>query len=154
MTTTRRPPADGAPAAPVRKQRRTPAHPFLEGVRRQDCVRLLEPGGIGRIAYEWAGQLVVVPVNFCWSGHAIVFRTAADSAIAQYGVEPAAFEVDQLDAELQQGWSVLVNGRARPATEDEAAAAEGLVEPWAGGDRAVYVVIEPDQISGRRIRTS
>lgn len=129
-------------------------HPVLEGMRQEECVELIRGRGIGRIAYRLAGRLVVVPINYCWNDERVVLRTAADSAIAQYGLEPVAFEVDRIDDGLREGWSVLINGSVRPATEDEARLAAGLVEPWAGGAREVCLVIEPDQISGRRIRSA
>jgi nitroimidazol reductase NimA-like FMN-containing flavoprotein (pyridoxamine 5'-phosphate oxidase superfamily) len=128
-------------------------HAVLEGMRREECVALIDGRGIGRIAYQVAGRLVVVPVNYCWHDGRVVLRTAADSAIAQYGLEPVAFEVDRIDDGMREGWSVLINGSVRPATEDEATAAVGSVQPWAGGERDVYLVIEPDQVSGRRIRS-
>jgi transcriptional regulator with XRE-family HTH domain len=129
-------------------------HAVLEGMRREECVALIDGRGIGRIAYQVADRMVVVPVNYCWHAGRVVLRTAADSAIAQYALEPVAFEVDRIDDGLREGWSVLVNGSVRPATDEEAQAATGLVEPWAGGERNIHLVIEPEQISGRRIRSS
>jgi transcriptional regulator with XRE-family HTH domain len=130
------------------------AHPVLEGLRREEYVELIRSRGIGRIAYRLAGRLVVIPINYCWHDERLVLRTAADSAIAQYGLEPVAFEVDRIDEGMREGWSVLINGSVRPATDEEARAATGLVEPWAGGEREACLVIEPHQISGRRIRSS
>jgi nitroimidazol reductase NimA-like FMN-containing flavoprotein (pyridoxamine 5'-phosphate oxidase superfamily) len=128
-------------------------HPALEPMRRADCVALLEPGGVGRIAFHGADGLTVIPVNYCYIKDVVIFRTTADSAIAQCGLEPVAFEIDFVDEAMREGWSVLVTGMVRPATAREALAAQGLVEPWAGGTRDTAVAIEPHRISGRRIRT-
>ncbi|MFG1813572.1 pyridoxamine 5'-phosphate oxidase family protein [Kribbella sp. NPDC049174] len=129
-----------------------PVHPTLEGMSRPECLTLLQTGDIGRIAYRAADQLIVVPVTFSLYDELIVFRTAEDSAIAQYALEPVAFEVDRIDEGMHEGWSVLVNGTVRPATDEEAAEVRGRVEPWAGGTRDACMVIEPAQISGRRLR--
>jgi transcriptional regulator with XRE-family HTH domain len=128
------------------------AHPVLEGMRQEESVALIGTRSVGRIAYQFAGQLVVIPINYRWLDGRVVLRTAADSPIAQYALEPVAFEVDHVEEGLRDGWSVLINGSVRPATEDEALAAVGVVEPWAGGRRDSYLVIEPNQITGRRIR--
>ncbi|TCO20325.1 helix-turn-helix protein [Kribbella steppae] len=130
----------------------SPVHPTLQGMPRPECLALLQTGGIGRIAYQAANQLMVVPVTFSLYDELIVFRTAQDAAIAQYALEPVAFEVDRIDEGMHQGWSVLVNGTVRPATDDEAAQVHDLVEPWAGGTRDTCMVIEPAQVSGRRVR--
>ncbi|TWD84659.1 hypothetical protein FB561_5853 [Kribbella amoyensis] len=141
-------PADRPPGSGSAADRAT-----LEPMRREECVALLKKGGIGRIAFTAADGLVMVPVNFCYVGDQIIFRTAADSTLAQYDLAPVAFEIDAVDDALRGGWSVLVTGMVRPATGQESLAARGLVEPWAGGDRAVHVVIDPEQITGRRIVT-
>ena len=67
---------------------------------------------------------------------------------------PVAFEIDRIDDGMREGWSVLVTGRARVLTEPElhVLAAGVTVEPWAGGARDLYVAVEPENITGRRIR--
>jgi transcriptional regulator with XRE-family HTH domain len=130
-----------------------PLAPRLEPMRHEECVVLLATGSIGRIAFDGADELVVFPVNYCYHDGLIVFRTAADSTVAQYDLEPVAFEIDQIDEGFQDGWSVLVNGALRPATPEEAAAVRDQVTPWAGGTRDTYMVVAPDHVTGRRIRT-
>ncbi|WP_405067565.1 pyridoxamine 5'-phosphate oxidase family protein [Kribbella sp. NBC_01510] len=124
----------------------------LAELSEQECLRLIEPGGIGRVAFEWAGRLHVLPVNFAVHHGGIVFRTAATTSIAQYGEGPVAFEVDRFDQGMRQGWSVLIDGPARHADSDRASLLSTTVDPWAGGDRQVYVVITPTCITGRRVR--
>ncbi|WP_406047137.1 helix-turn-helix domain-containing protein [Kribbella sp. NBC_00889] len=127
--------------------------PVLEPMRRDECVKLIESGGVARIAYNRAGDLTVIPVNYCYVNDLIIFRTAADSAVAQFDLAPIAFELDRVDEGMHDGWSVLVNGMVRPATNEEIESALNRVEPWAGGTRETYVAIEPHRISGRRIRS-
>lgn len=129
-------------------------HPVLDTMRADECRRLIEPGGVGRVVFEVAGRLHVVPVNFGMHDGAVVLRTAATTALGRYGTGAVAFEIDRIDEGMHEGWSVLVNGTARQAGPDEAEQLRKSldVDPWAGGDRYVYVVIEPEKISGRRIR--
>ncbi|MFK4084822.1 helix-turn-helix domain-containing protein [Kribbella sp. NPDC020789] len=129
-----------------------PLAPQLQPMRKPECVELLRAGQVGRLAYNGAEGLVVFPVNYRWIGEVIVFRTAADSSIAQYDLEPVAFELDFVDEALHDGWSVLVNGMVRPAEDAEQAAA-GAVDAWAGGARQACMAVEPGRITGRRIRS-
>ena len=119
-----------------------------------ECFNLLEPGGIGRVAFTSAGGVTILPVNFAMTGKTIVFRTAPDTLLAVYANAQVSFEADRLDDALHEGWSVLVHGRAHEVTgEREVKHLEDRthLEPWAGGARDVYVRIAPARISGRRI---
>jgi transcriptional regulator with XRE-family HTH domain len=129
-------------------------HPVFDTMREDECRRLIEPGGVGRVAFELAGRLNVVPVNFGMADGAVVFRTGATTALGRYGAGSVSFEVDRIDEGMHEGWSVLVSGIARQAgpEETERLRRKLAIDPWAGGDRDVYIVIEPEQISGRRIR--
>ena len=127
--------------------------PVLEPMRPSECIKLIESGVVGRIAFNGADDLTVFPVNYCYVNDLIIFRTAADSAVAQYDLAPIAFELDFVDEGLRDGWSILVNGMVRPATGHEIEAALGRVEPWAGSTRETYIAIEPHRVSGRRIRS-
>jgi transcriptional regulator with XRE-family HTH domain len=141
------------PRHPATPHRSSPIAPVLEPMRRDECIMLIRSGSVGRIAYTGIDEVVVIPVNYCYRNEQIVFRTAADSAVAQFDLEPIAFELDLFDEGMRDGWSVLVNGIVRPATDTEAESARGQVEPWAGGTREAYMIIEPRRITGRRIRS-
>ncbi len=133
---------------------RAALHPVLEPMEREECLGLLGPGGVGRIALTYGDQLFVLPVNFVWHEGRIVFRTAASTVVAHLAEGSVAFEIDRIDDGMREGWSVLVRGQARVVTEPElhVLAAGVAVEPWAGGARGVYVVVEPEVVTGRRIR--
>jgi transcriptional regulator with XRE-family HTH domain len=129
-------------------------HPVLEEMRAEESRSLLDAGGVGRVAFNLAGRLTVVPVNFEMHEGLLVFRTSATTTVARYGVGPVAFEVDRIDEGMREGWSILISGTARQAAGKELQQLRSALalEPWAGGDREVYIVIEPEQVSGRRIR--
>lgn len=133
----------------------------LEVLDEAECLRLIAPGGIGRLAFPGRFDLTVLPVNYVLHNRAILFRTAEAGSTDEdlrTGIEHAeyrvAFEVDDFDAESHEGWSVLIQGPAHhvdsPAERAHALAAG--VEPWAGGDREHFIRITPARISGRRIR--
>jgi nitroimidazol reductase NimA-like FMN-containing flavoprotein (pyridoxamine 5'-phosphate oxidase superfamily) len=126
----------------------------LQTLSPDECLDLLEPGGVGRVGFAAADGIMMLPVNFTVSRKTIVFRTAPDSLLAVYANAPVSFEADHIDEALRTGWSVLVHGHAHIVTgerdvrqlEDRAA-----LEPWASGARDVYVRITPARITGRRV---
>ena len=140
---------------------RAAGQPVLEQLDEDECLRLITPGGIGRIAFTGRFGPTVFPVNYQVHQGNIVFRTAQDSptdedlrtgiAHADYKV---AFEIDEIDSAAREGWSVLVQGPVHhmdSETERASASAAG-VEPWPGGDRELFLRIVPWRITGRRIR--
>jgi nitroimidazol reductase NimA-like FMN-containing flavoprotein (pyridoxamine 5'-phosphate oxidase superfamily) len=118
----------------------------------EECLSLLEPGGVGRVGFMSGGRVAILPVNFAVAGKAIIFRTAPDTLLAAYGNAPVSFEADRLDEAHREGWSVLVQGHAHKVTsEHEVQRLEHVthLEPWASGARDVYVRIMPARITGR-----
>lgn len=133
---------------------RAAIHPLVDKLAEPECRELIKPGGVGRIAFELAGRLTVLPVNFAVHQGAVVIRTDPTTAIGRYGAGPVAFEVDRIDDGMHEGWSILISGTARLAEPTEVQVLRDAlsVEPWVGGERETYLVIEPEQVSGRRIR--
>ena len=122
-----------------------------------ECFDLLEAGGIGRVGFTSAGEIMMLPVNFAATGKTIIFRTAPDTLLALYANVQVSFEADRYDEALHGGWSVLAQGHAHKVTDErEVKYLEDAthLEPWAGGARDVYVRIAPTQISGRCIGSS
>jgi nitroimidazol reductase NimA-like FMN-containing flavoprotein (pyridoxamine 5'-phosphate oxidase superfamily) len=120
-----------------------------------ECLGLLEPGGVGRVGFASADGIVMLPVNFAIASHAIVFRTAPDALLAVHANAPVSFEADRVDESRREGWSVLVQGHARKVSDEHEVARlehETGLEPWAGGARDVWVRVSPVRISGRRVQ--
>ena len=120
-----------------------------------ECFDLLEPGGVGRVAFtSAAGEIMILPVNFAMTGKTIVFRTGPDTLLAVHADARVSFEADRVDDARHEGWSVLVHGHAHKVTEEHAVQIlenRTHLQPWAAGARDVYVRIAATQISGRRI---
>jgi nitroimidazol reductase NimA-like FMN-containing flavoprotein (pyridoxamine 5'-phosphate oxidase superfamily) len=126
----------------------------LETLDERECRRLLTPGGVGRFVFTTRRGPVAVPVNYRMVDGDIVFRTAEDTTLtAVSDAEPVSFEVDRIDDAMSEGWSVLVTGRVRRVSPDELRQLETVrIQPWAGGQRTVYLRLEPRELTGRRIR--
>ncbi|GGW42929.1 hypothetical protein GCM10010503_19330 [Streptomyces lucensis JCM 4490] len=128
----------------------------LTELSEQDCHRLLSTHGVGRIAVSTDAAPVVVPVNYGVVDDAVVFRTQRGTVSLQGLGREVAFEVDRVDDALSQGWSVVVRGPAEQVTDPDAVrrlAERAFSEPWAGGERDVWVRITITALTGRRIDT-
>jgi len=137
--------------------------PVLEELDEAECLRLISPGGIGRIAYSGRYDLTVLPVNYMMVDGAVLFRTAQDSLTGEdlrTGIANAdfrvTFEIDDFDQAAREGWSVLIQGPAHhlDSEEERASARAAGVEPWAGGKKEHFIRIDPARITGRRITHS
>lgn len=120
-----------------------------------ECLNRLRSVGVGRLAFVEGGVPVILPVNHGVDGMNIVFRTTWGSKLdVAQAAENAAFEVDGFDENRSTGWSVLVRGSTSVAYEDvDIRRYEALRVPrWAPADSyPVWVVLRPDEISGREI---
>ncbi|MEV6979656.1 pyridoxamine 5'-phosphate oxidase family protein [Sphaerisporangium sp. NPDC051017] len=131
----------------------------LEELDREECLRLISPGGIGRVAFSGAPGPTVLPVNYRVLDGTVVFRTREGGAMDQdlrsgiRGLDiKIAFQVDHIEEAAQEGWSVLIQGAAHHIPDDEVSTVADVdVRPWAGGDRDHYVRVIPVRITGRRI---
>jgi transcriptional regulator with XRE-family HTH domain len=120
----------------------------------EECWRLLSTHGVGRIALSMPDGLTVLPVNYTVADGTIAFRTSPASTPAEATDTRCAFEVDEVDDALSQGWSVLVRGMAHTVTDPAGVRrldGQACTGPWAGGDRDLWIRITPSSVTGRRI---
>ncbi len=144
----------GAGASRPPGRRHAARHPVLRELAPAECLRLLAPGGVGRVAFATTAGPAALPVNFAMDMDMVVFRTGPGTLLAAHAGDQVGFEADHLDEALAQGWSVLVHGRARRVDDpaDLAYLQQNVpVSPWAGGARELYVRVTPERITGRRI---
>jgi len=128
----------------------------MEVLDSDTCVALLRETRIGRIGFVADGQLHIVPVNFAADEEGrVVLRTTTTGLLHDAPSQPVAFEVDGFDEHTRTGWSVCVHGVGREiSTADDAGAVLGRqlpVEPWAPGERPVWLMVLPLAITGRRL---
>ena len=127
---------------------------WLEHLRPDECWALLAASPVGRIGVLNDSAPEIYPLNHVVDRRTIVFRTDPGSKLRGLLRSPAVcYQVDGIEATDATGWSVLVKGRAielRGGDEIRAAAALPL-RYWTLGDKAHWVCILPDQVTGRRI---
>ncbi|MFC6599238.1 helix-turn-helix domain-containing protein [Kitasatospora paranensis] len=129
-------------------------HPALIRLTEAECRDRIGDRGVGRIALPADAGPVVLPVNYTVDGGTVVYRTAPHTVAAVLPGSPVSFQVDRIDERTRRGWSVLITGAAEHVTDPAAVAQlerRPGAEPWAGGDRPVWIRIRPDHITGRRI---
>jgi nitroimidazol reductase NimA-like FMN-containing flavoprotein (pyridoxamine 5'-phosphate oxidase superfamily) len=139
----------------------TTGAPALADLDRDECVRLLEAGQIGRlVVLTTVGNTPVIrPVNYVFdeASQSVAFRcTEGTKLITLLHASRAWFEVDEIDVANRTGWSVLVAGIAEPVTaRHEIQRLERLgLESWIAGPGSHWVRIRARVVSGRRIAAS
>jgi nitroimidazol reductase NimA-like FMN-containing flavoprotein (pyridoxamine 5'-phosphate oxidase superfamily) len=137
------------------------AEPIVELLDEAECLRLISAGGVGRIGYTGRFGPTVLPVNYALHEGTIVFRTGQHGPLGEdlrTGIEHAeskvAFEIDELSPAAREGLSILIQGAAHPVDSEaeRASVVQSGVEPWAGGEKELFVRVVPSRITGRRIR--
>lgn len=120
-----------------------------------ECLALLRSHTIGRVGWNTTDGPQILPVTYVLRDGSIIFRTTPYGALSELrNVRHVAFEVDEFDVATRTGWSVLVRGTAKAATNpDELSKLWEQQDPipWATGARTLFITISTDQLSGRVI---
>lgn len=117
-----------------------------------ECLEHLGAHSVGRVVFCVDGSPQVYLVNFALHDGTIVFRTSPYGPLALHAQHSeVAFEVDELDLEHHQGWSVIAHGDAQPldGSETRELTTLRMLEPWAAGSRTLHIRITPRQLTGR-----
>lgn len=118
-----------------------------------ECERLLRRCVFGRLVLTTPQGVEVVPVNYAVIDDAIVVRTADTGLLARFAhLADVVFQIDEVDHERWQGWSVV--GRGRATVHDASTTSPSTrptARPWAGGERDTEVRVRWTSLSGRRI---
>jgi Pyridoxamine 5'-phosphate oxidase len=129
---------------------------LLEVLPLEECLDLLRAFEVGRIAFDVDEFPVVLPVNYrlveFGAEHLIALRTRPGNVIDQAPWR-VAFQIDGTDRRRQAGWSVLVRGSLRHVDDPGALEfrAQFDSQPWIGVERDAWLVIDPFEITGRRL---
>ncbi len=120
-----------------------------------ECHSLLRSGGVGRAALSTPNGPHIIPVNYSVVDDAIIVRTSPYSLLGTYGRDTTlAFEIDEFDAVLRRGWSVVARGRAVTVTDrDQLDRIREVAEPqpWVGGGRSLYLRLPWTELTGRKL---
>jgi len=120
-----------------------------------ECWERLGHSAIGRVGWCSPRGPQVLPVTIALSDHTVVFRTAAHGQMARsIRRSVVAVEVDEIDPKTRSGWSVLVVGPAELVGDPGEAVKLWLhhdPQPWAAGERTLFVRVRPERITGRQV---
>lgn len=126
----------------------------LEVLDRERCLGLLETVRVGRLVFTEDALSAVQPVNFRMHQERVVVRVAGGAKLAAAtGNTVVAFQADELDRDLRNGWSVTVVGHANLITDvTELVELSGtFLQPWVDGRRDHFIRIETEKVTGRRL---
>jgi uncharacterized protein len=129
-----------------------------EGLRiltEDECRHLLGTVPLGRVVFTDRALPAIQPVSFALSDGEVIILTAAGSKLAEATRNAiVAFETDDFDPEIAEGWSVVVIGHARVVENGDQDRLRDLpLKPWTPGEPTHYIAITPELISGRRLPT-
>jgi nitroimidazol reductase NimA-like FMN-containing flavoprotein (pyridoxamine 5'-phosphate oxidase superfamily) len=128
---------------------------WMEVLPAAECWTRLGSAPIARIALVIDDAPEIFPVNIAVTDTpSVVFRTAPGTKLAGVGEHMnAAVEVDGIEPDSQQGWSVMAVGPARQVHEPELVRRfEDLgLDPWVQGHKTIWVQVTPERVTGRRI---
>ncbi len=121
-----------------------------------DCWERLRGAPIARIGITVGALPVILPIFFRVVDRSIVFRSSPGSKLAAAtSGSVVAVEVDQVDPDSAEGWSVLVQGLAREVTDHgETNRLDALDLPSVSvtDDGNRFVAVDVATITGRRLR--
>ena len=122
-----------------------------------DCARLLataaKKGLTGRLGISTPQAPAVQPVNFAFVDHRIVVRLGPGRLVDLMAGAVVAFEVDHVDPESRQAWSVLVRGTAELLSDDERQAfARADPKPLVPRPGDMIFTVSLDVVTGRRFK--
>ena len=130
----------------------------LEVLSSDKCWRHLARRVVGRVGFDLGHGPRIHPVNYRLDGRTIVLRTTDGTELARFvelfgAGSLMAFEVDEIDYEWHEGWSVLVEGRVETVDDpDELHRLHAAwPRPWASGARNLMVRVTPVAVTGRQL---
>ena len=124
---------------------------MLAELDEDECWELAGTVPVGRVVWTGSKGPMVVPVNFVVQDRRVVVHSSPYSEMVRdVDDSRVVFEVDEVDPVTRSGWSVLLRGRAHVAFRDTDSDLPD-VDTWAEGSRRLAVVIEVDEVSGRRV---
>jgi uncharacterized protein len=129
----------------------------LDSLSRYDSWQLVTQAassdGVARVVWSGPDGPAIVPVNYTVADGFIWFQTTEGSRLArECSGQQVLVEVDQVDPASHTGWSVVVTGVATclPSAADPGLLSNLVV--WPSGPRQVLLRVEPDEVTGRRLR--
>jgi nitroimidazol reductase NimA-like FMN-containing flavoprotein (pyridoxamine 5'-phosphate oxidase superfamily) len=127
---------------------------WMEHLSKEECWKLLEQQPVGRVGVLVNSAPEIYPVNYLVDDRTIVFRTEQGQKLRGLDRSPSVcFEVDGFDDTTQNGWSVLIKGRAHEVVSvmEERHLLDLDLRYWVIGPKPIWIRIDPAEVTGRRI---
>ena len=126
----------------------------LEALTEAEAWTLARRAQVGRLAVIVDDHPEIFPVNYVVDRGSILIRTAAGTKLAASVGRAVAFELDGVDADSGDAWSVMMKGQARELTGlyEVLDAMELPLHTWHPAPKSRIVCIEPTEVTGRRFR--
>lgn len=125
----------------------------LQALSPEECWEHVRRHHAGRIGFNRGRGDRIHPVSYAVDGDELLLKTSLDSELGMFfqlfskgALVP--FEIDELDQEAEEQWSVLIRGQLRLSEEDPASPG-GPPTPDGHDDMRLRLV--PMQITGRRL---
>lgn len=125
----------------------------IQNLSDEESLELLATKTFGRLVVRRNDDMDLFPLNYLVHEGEIYFRTAEGSKLFSLTLNnDVLFEADNVDGDSQEAWSVVVKGTARTLSSNaEIEAADQLpLKPWLPTLKYNYVVVSPNEISGRK----
>ena len=125
----------------------------IQNLSDEESLELLATKTFGRLVVRRKDDMDLFPLNYLVHEGEIYFRTAGGSKLFSLTLNnDVLFEADNVEGDSQEAWSVVVKGTARTLTSNaEIEAADQLpLKPWLPTLKYNYVVVSPNEISGRK----
>ncbi len=125
----------------------------FDSLTEAECRTRLATRSFGRVGVTSGGLPVILPVRYVFADGEITFQTGGGTKLrAARSGDVLAFEVDAYDTETNEGWSVLVLGRATVLTPEHERDDVPTLDATVAGERCDhYVRLHCELVTGRRL---
>jgi hypothetical protein len=126
----------------------------MDTLTEEECWEPLGSAKVARLAIAVAGDIEIFPISIVVDGHAVVFRSAEGTKLADAVVAGhVALEVDEVDAESGVAWSVVLKADTELVEHlDDIEHVETLPLPrWHPQYLGRFVRARPRDVHGRRV---
>jgi hypothetical protein len=120
---------------------------YTEPLEPEECRRLLASRRVARVAFVSGADVIVLPVSYVLDeAGVVVFSTSANGMLGRLvGGTRVSLQLDDVEEDLQNGWSVLGIGCA------DRYEGSALPRPWVPGHQELRVGITLESLSGRAV---